>query len=73
MSFKVEIEIMGFAYGLCYFCQCKLILNNNTEDASWHCRAFDKVLEFCPTDMQNTVRCPECLEAEKQYKEKENA
>lgn len=36
-----------------------------------YCYIFDKQLEY-KTNVHGCYRCPECLEAEKQYKEKEN-
>ena len=65
MSFKVEIEIEPHDEEWCNDCK-------RWSDEYCYCYIFDKQLNH----LKNThgcLRCPECLEAEKQYKEKENA
>ena len=66
MGFKVEIEIFGYEEKHCGNC--------NIDEKVWvnFCPIFDEDREY--DDKQSDfIRCPECLEAEKQYKEKENA
>lgn len=66
MSFKVEIEINGCDAEYCKGC--------NIDNAMMldHCLLFDKQRVF-KKDIADFYRLPECLEAEKEYKEKENA
>ena len=66
MSFKVEIEIDGCGTEYCKDC--------NIDDTMMidYCLLFDKQRVF-KKDAADFCRLPECLEAEKKYKEKENA
>ena len=72
MSFKVEIEIKGYDGQLCNECEDHLI---NTDGGAM-CGIFLCLIspsgDFIGS-RQIGIRCPECLEAEKQYKEKKNA
>lgn len=63
MSFKVEIEIEGYSEEWCLKCPYQ----ERGYALIYTCLAFNKVLQ------EGRPRCPECLEAEKQFKEKENA
>ena len=65
MSFKVEIEIKGCDGEYCGDCYIDRATIGNKCPVFAANREFDDVVCDC-------IRCPECLEAEKEYKEKEN-
>ena len=65
MSFKVEIEIEPYDDEWCNGCK-------GLDDEYCHCYIFDRLIEPV-NNIYAYTRCPECLEAEKKYKEKENA
>ena len=61
MSFKVKIEIEPYDNEWCNDCK-------SLDDEYSNCRIFVRPVE--PVDnAYGYLRCPECLEAEKQYKE----
>ena len=67
MSFKIEIEIEGCDRDFCR--DCKMLTYFGRE-----CRLFNIKLKW--TQNRKGIipyRCPECLEAEKQYEEKEQS
>ena len=63
MSFKVKIEVEGYKEKWCSKCTYQ----ERGYALIYTCLVFHKVLQ------EGEPRCPECIEAEKQYKEKENA
>lgn len=80
MSFKVEIEIEVELFKDDDCLECPFLRRYDDEEPA-ECRAFHTQLEFAAehyggywkTETEWYIkRCPECIEAEKQYKEKEN-
>ena len=66
MSFKVEIEIIMAEEKHCGHCHINLCSGMD------NCPLYGTFRDY-DNDEAEYIRCPLCLEAEKQYKEKENA
>lgn len=64
MSFKVEIEIDGYNNESCGVCKKKIVFYRR-------CEVFNASLQWDQNrDGVTLYRCPECIEAEKQYETK---